>query len=297
MPLRAAGKEIEIWFQDEARVGQQGSLTYVWAERGSRPRMTRDNRHQSAYIFGAVCPARGVGAAIVTPWVSSEAMSLHLREISTQVRTGAHAVLVCDGAGWHQPGGRLKVPDNISLLPLPPYSPELNPMENVWEYMRANLLSARIWDDYDAVVAACRQPGPTGPPLGNRNPVVFVHGFGLTGPLQWNGVMGTFRSRGYPANRPNAGRPDIPSCQARSHPSPMAGSSIQVVASLSWAQRQLVLPTAPHRRPQPRFGQSSAGQRAAMKLRRCLASNPSIIWTTCWRVRRPPAGPPMRRCC
>jgi hypothetical protein len=155
LPPSAAGKQIEIWFQDEARVGQQGSLTYVWAERGSRPRMVRDNRHESAYIFGAICPARGVGAAIVAPWVSSEAMSLHLQETSTQVQPGAHAVLVCDGAGWHQPGERLKVPDNISLLPLPAYSPELNPIENVWEYMRANLLSARLWDSYEVVLDAC----------------------------------------------------------------------------------------------------------------------------------------------
>jgi hypothetical protein len=56
-----AGTPIEIWFQDEARVGQKGSLTYVWAPVGSRPAMVRDNRHNSAYLFGAICPARGVG--------------------------------------------------------------------------------------------------------------------------------------------------------------------------------------------------------------------------------------------
>ena len=59
-------------------------------------------------------------------------MSEHLREISSQVAPGAHCVLLCDGAGWHQRGGKLVVPENISLLPIPPYSPELNPMENVW---------------------------------------------------------------------------------------------------------------------------------------------------------------------
>ena len=117
--------------------------------------MVRDNRHESAYLFGAICPERAVGAAIVTPWVSSEAMGLHLAEISTQVRPGAHAVLLCDGAGWHQPGERLKVPANISLLALPPYAPELNPMENVWEYLRSNQLSARVWDGYHQIVDAC----------------------------------------------------------------------------------------------------------------------------------------------
>ena len=90
--------------------------------------MVRDNRHASVYLFGALCPARATGAAIVMPWVNSEAMSEHLRVIAKAVAPGAHAVLVCDGAGWHQRGERLTVPDNITLLSLPPYSPELNPM-------------------------------------------------------------------------------------------------------------------------------------------------------------------------
>ena len=118
-----AGKPIEIWFQDEARVGQQGSLEYIWAPIGSRPRAVRDNRRNSVYLFGALCPARATGAAIIMPAANSEAMSEHLKEIATQVAPGAHAVLVCDGAGWHQSGDQLEVPDNITLLPLPPYSP------------------------------------------------------------------------------------------------------------------------------------------------------------------------------
>ena len=77
------------------------------------------------------------------------------KEISSQVVPGAHAVLVCDGAGWHRRGAKLKVPDNITLLSLPPYSPELNFMENVWDYLRGNELSHLVWDNYDAMVAAC----------------------------------------------------------------------------------------------------------------------------------------------
>jgi hypothetical protein len=106
-------------------------------------------------LFGALCPARGVGAAIIMPAVNSEAMSEHLKEISTQVAAGAHAILLCDGAGWHQHGDRLAVPDNITLLPIPPYTPELNPMENVWDYLRGNKLSHNVWDTYDAIVQAC----------------------------------------------------------------------------------------------------------------------------------------------
>ena len=82
-------------------------------------------------------------------------MSLHLAEISRQVAAGAHAVVVLDRAAWHQTGGRLRVPGNVSLLRLPPYSPELNPQENVWQYLRQNQLSNRVFADYEAVVAAC----------------------------------------------------------------------------------------------------------------------------------------------
>lgn len=82
-------------------------------------------------------------------------MNLHLQEISKQVAVGAYAVVVVDGAGWHQTGEKLIVPDNISLLHLPPYSPELNPQENVWQYLRQNYLANRIYDDYDAIVEAC----------------------------------------------------------------------------------------------------------------------------------------------
>ncbi len=117
--------------------------------------MVRDNRHSSAYLFGAICPDRAVGAAIIMPTVNAEAMSEHLKEISTQVASGAHAVLVCDGAGWHQTGGQLRVPDNITLMPLPPYSPELNPMENVWQYLRTNTLCALVWESYEDIVDAC----------------------------------------------------------------------------------------------------------------------------------------------
>ena len=148
---------MEIWFQDEARVGQKGSLSYVWAQQGSRPPMVRDNRHDTAYIFGAICPARGIAAAIITPTVNIECMNLHLAEISTQVAPGCIAALICDGAGWHQTGGALTLPDNIVVLPLPPYAPELNPMENVWDYLRANTLSSRVWSDYAEILQACSQ--------------------------------------------------------------------------------------------------------------------------------------------
>ena len=142
-------------YKDEARVGQQGTLTYVWAEKGSRPRAPKDLRYQWCYLFGAVCAERGVGAALVLPHANAHAMTLHLAEISRSVAPDAHAVLVCDGAGWHQTGGQLRVPDNITLLHLPPYSPELNPVENVWAFLRANKLGNRVFETYNAIVDQC----------------------------------------------------------------------------------------------------------------------------------------------
>jgi hypothetical protein len=154
VPPEAAGRPVEIWFADEARVGQQGTLTRVWAKRGSRPRAPRDRGFEWAYLFGAICPQRSAGAAVVMPEINVEAMNEHLAEISRRVSLGAIALLVLDGAPWHT-SPRLKRPDNIVLLPLPLYSPELNPMENVWEFMRGNFLSHRVWDSYDAIIAAC----------------------------------------------------------------------------------------------------------------------------------------------
>jgi putative transposase len=140
--------------KDEARVGQQGTLTRVWARRGSRPRAPRDRRHAWAYLFGAVCPERAVGAGLVLPYADTEAMGLHLAEIGRHVGPGAHAVAVLDRAGWHG-AGDLAVPENLTLLPLPRYSPELNPVENVWECLRRNQLSLRVWPDYEATVETC----------------------------------------------------------------------------------------------------------------------------------------------
>ena len=96
-----------------------------------------------------------MGAGLVLPAANGHAMNEHLAEISRQVAPGAHAVVTLDGAGWHQPGGRLRVPDNISLLPLPPYSPELNPVENDWQFLRQNHLSNRIYETYDDILDAC----------------------------------------------------------------------------------------------------------------------------------------------
>ena len=95
MPEHAKGKPLEVWFQDEARVGQQGTLTRKWARRGTRPRAPRDTRYKWSYIFGAACLARGTAAGLIVPYVNAEAMGLHLNEIAKAV---AHGHMPCSSS-------------------------------------------------------------------------------------------------------------------------------------------------------------------------------------------------------
>ena len=150
----ARGKPLEIWFCDEARVGQKNKITRRWAKRGTRPSAPKDQRTQSAYIFGAICPAEGKGAGLFLPRCTSEAMSLHLAEISQAVARDAHALVLLDQAGWHQ-SRRLVIPANITLMPLPAKAPELNPVENVWQFLRENWLSNRIFSSYSDILDHC----------------------------------------------------------------------------------------------------------------------------------------------
>lgn len=146
---------IEIWFQDEMRIGQKNGVTRLWAKKGTRPRQPKDQRYANAYIFGAICPGRGSGAALVRPYCDTPAMQAHLEEISLNVASGSHAAVIMDKAGWHTTG-KLNLPENITIILLPPRSPELNPQENIWQYLRQNWLSNRVFDDYDAILdAAC----------------------------------------------------------------------------------------------------------------------------------------------
>ena len=125
---------VEIWFQDEARVGQRRTVTRIWAPKGSRPRAIRQQQFEAAYVFGAVCPAKGK-ATWVMPKANSEGMQLHLDVIAAAVTSGKHAVLVVDRAAWHVTA-KLRVLANLSILPLPPYSPELNPVEQIRPQLR-----------------------------------------------------------------------------------------------------------------------------------------------------------------
>lgn len=147
-------KRIEVWWQDESRIGQQGSLSRVWAEKGTRPRVVRQRQFLSTYIFGAVCPDRDMGCALVLPQCNTGMTQLHLDQISEHVQKDHHAIVLMDRASWHTTEA-LNIPDNITLMPLPPYSPELNPMEQVWQQLRKIKLSNTNFKDYDDILDSC----------------------------------------------------------------------------------------------------------------------------------------------
>jgi hypothetical protein len=147
-------ERVELWFMDEARIGQKGRVTHVWYQKGARARGVYEHRFASAHLFGAVCPERGDGVALVLPEVSTAAMAIFLAELARAIPERTHAVLVLDRAGWHV-SGDLRVPANLTLIHLPSYSPELNPVERVWLYLRERWLSHRVLTGgYDAVLDA-----------------------------------------------------------------------------------------------------------------------------------------------
>jgi transposase len=147
-------EDIDIWFQDEARVGQKGTLTRTWALKGTRPRLKRQQQYEYAYVFGAVCPKRDEAVGVVMPAVNSNAMKVHLELISAKVAEGRHAVIIMDQAKWHTTN-KVRLFPNITLFFLPPASPELNPTEQVWRQLREDAWANRSFENYEAIVEAC----------------------------------------------------------------------------------------------------------------------------------------------
>ena len=146
---------MRLFFQDEARIGQKGRTAHVWWTRGVRPPGIADNRFTFAYIFAAIEPGTDNAFALVMPDVNTDAMQQFLDRFAATIGKNEHVAMVLDQAGWH--GAKaLRVPSNITFVALPPYSPELNPVERVWLHLKDRFLSHRLLNDYDAIVdAAC----------------------------------------------------------------------------------------------------------------------------------------------
>lgn len=146
-------QRLRVYFQDESRFGQQGTMTNVWARRGSRPTAVRQTEYQYLWVLGAVCPETGHAEGLLSPRLNTQIVNVFLEQFSRTLAADEHAAMIWDGAGFHV-SGQLQVPANITLLQLPPYSPELNPIENLWHYLKSHFWSNRAYADYDALEQA-----------------------------------------------------------------------------------------------------------------------------------------------
>lgn len=142
------GRRIRVYFEDESRFGQQGTTTRVWARRGSRPTAVRQTEYEYLWVLGAVCPETGQAEGLLSPRLNTAVINVFLEQFSRRLAPDEQAVLVWDGAGFHT-SRALRVPENITVLKLPAYSPELNPVENLWHYLKSHYWSNRAYADYD----------------------------------------------------------------------------------------------------------------------------------------------------
>lgn len=135
-----------MWFEDEARFGQKSTLTKVWAPRGERPRVKSQVDYENVHFIAAACPETGQAEGMLSEKLNSQVMGNFLDQLSHRLKQERHAVLILDRASYHR-AKNLTVPSNITLILLPPYSPELNPMENLWHYLRSHYWANQIYVD------------------------------------------------------------------------------------------------------------------------------------------------------
>jgi transposase len=128
-------------------------LTAVWAERGRRPTAPKQTAYANLHVLTAVCPAGGRAEGLVAPRLNTSVVQTFLDGLSATVPAGTHVVLVWDGAGYHR-AKCLRVPSNLTVVRLPPYSPELNPVERLWLYLRGHYWSNRVYPDIEALEEA-----------------------------------------------------------------------------------------------------------------------------------------------
>ena len=140
--------KVEVWFQDEARFGQQGTLTRQWAIRGTRPTAWRQTQYEYLYVFGAACPQTGQTVGLLAPYLNTDTVNVFFEQFKKEVDSGVHVFMIWDQAGFHT-SKKVNVPDNVTIVPLPPYSPQLNPIEKLWQYLRHHHWSNRVYDGYD----------------------------------------------------------------------------------------------------------------------------------------------------
>jgi transposase len=125
-------------------------LCRQWAIKGTRPRGWRQTQFEYLYVFGAACPQSGQTVGLITPQINTDSVNVFFEEFKKETDPNVHIVMIWDQAGFHT-SKQVKIPANVTLIPLPPYSPQLNPVEKLWQYPRTHYWSNRIYEDYDAL--------------------------------------------------------------------------------------------------------------------------------------------------
>jgi transposase len=146
---QAPERPIRLMFQDEARFGRINDPRRCWAPKGLRPEVGMQIVREYTYAFGAASPHDGVLDTLVLPVVTAEAMSIFLAEVARR-HPEEFIVMFLDGAGWHR-AHNLVIPENMKLEALPPYSPQLNPMEHIWDEVREKWFTNEVFDSLDGV--------------------------------------------------------------------------------------------------------------------------------------------------
>ena len=144
-------KEVVVYFQDESRYGQKTGKYKILAKKGSSPTYKNQNGFLNSWIYGAIEPKSGKKFGLILPKLDSINMQIFLNKFSKTIHHKKHALLILDGSSAHK-NGTLKVPKNITLHFLPPYSPELNPIERLWLFIKKNYLAFKIYDNIDKLI-------------------------------------------------------------------------------------------------------------------------------------------------
>lgn len=137
------GIRVRLLFQDESRFGRISDHRRCWAPLPMRPLVSQQVVREFLYVMAAVSPSDGQLASLIMPWVDTEIMSIFLAHVTKEFSED-FCLIFLDGAGWHK-ADELRIPKNMKILFLPPYSPELNPVESLWEHLRKNYFGNRVF--------------------------------------------------------------------------------------------------------------------------------------------------------
>lgn len=143
------GMRVRVLFEDESRFGRISDRRRCWGPLPNRPEVGQQVIREFVFTLAAVCPADGRIASLIMPWVDTEIMSVFLTHTAAQFPE-EFCLIFMDGAGWHR-ANELRIPETMKLLFLPPYSPELNPVELLWDHLRENYFANRVFESLDEV--------------------------------------------------------------------------------------------------------------------------------------------------